>query len=61
MTGAIDLAFIDRADVKQFLDFPSIKAIYKIYYSCIQELLRVFNLLLFLLLSLKVFLVGRID
>lgn len=41
MTGAIDLAFIDRADIKQYLGFPSEIAIYQIYRSCLQELMRV--------------------
>lgn len=41
MTGAIDVAFVDRADVKQFLGLPSIQAIEKIYLSCLQELIRV--------------------
>lgn len=43
MTGAIDLAFVDRADVKQFLGLPSVRAIYQIYYTCIQELIKVRN------------------
>lgn len=41
MTGTIDLAFVDRADIKQYVGMPSAEAIYKIYYSTIQELLRV--------------------
>ncbi|KAF7286483.1 hypothetical protein GWI33_005121 [Rhynchophorus ferrugineus] len=40
MTEAIDLAFVDRADIKQFLGFPSVPAIYKIYTSCLNELMR---------------------
>lgn len=41
MTEAIDVAFVDRADIKQFLGLPSVPAIYKIYYSCLQELRKV--------------------
>ncbi|EFN75303.1 Thyroid receptor-interacting protein 13 [Harpegnathos saltator] len=40
MTEAIDLAFIDRADIKQYLGFPSEVAIYHIYRSCLRELMR---------------------
>ncbi|CAB4017301.1 pachytene checkpoint 2 homolog [Paramuricea clavata] len=40
ITGAIDLAFVDRADIKQYIGPPSPKAIYKIYHSCIKELVR---------------------
>ncbi|XP_071444083.1 pachytene checkpoint protein 2 homolog isoform X2 [Hetaerina americana] len=40
LTNAIDLAFIDRADIKQYIGLPSAFAIYKIYHSCINELLR---------------------
>ncbi|CAG8514234.1 7021_t:CDS:10 [Ambispora leptoticha] len=41
ITEAIDVAFIDRADIKQFIGLPSQKAIYTILSSCIQELIRV--------------------
>jgi len=41
MTEAIDIAFIDRADIKQYLGYPSETAIYNIYYSCLKELMRV--------------------
>lgn len=41
MTETIDIAFVDRADIKQYLGIPSVPAIYKIYYSCIQELFKV--------------------
>ncbi|KAK3579945.1 hypothetical protein CHS0354_020842 [Potamilus streckersoni] len=41
LTGAIDLAFVDRADIKQYIGLPSPAAIFKIFYSCIQELIRV--------------------
>ncbi|XP_050294450.1 pachytene checkpoint protein 2 homolog [Anthonomus grandis grandis] len=40
MTETIDVAFVDRADIKQFLGLPSMIAIYKIYYSCLMELIR---------------------
>lgn len=41
MTGTIDLAFIDRADIKQYLGIPTEQAIYQIYSSCINELIKV--------------------
>jgi len=41
ITGAIDLAFVDRADIKQFIGLPSAVAIYQILSSCIAELIRV--------------------
>lgn len=40
MTGAIDLAFVDRADIKQYIGLPSSEAVYKIYMSCIDELVK---------------------
>jgi len=40
ITGAIDLAFVDRADIKQFIPLPSVKARYGILRSCVRELLR---------------------
>lgn len=40
VTGAIDLAFVDRADIKQYIGPPSPAAIYKIYQSCVNELIR---------------------
>eukprot|EP00088_Acartia_fossae_P058512 TRINITY_DN6860_c0_g1_i2.p1 TRINITY_DN6860_c0_g1~~TRINITY_DN6860_c0_g1_i2.p1 ORF type:complete len:154 (-),score=51.72 TRINITY_DN6860_c0_g1_i2:118-579(-) len=40
ITGSIDLAFVDRADIKQFIGLPSQAAVYKIYLTCIQELVR---------------------
>lgn len=45
MTEAIDLAFVDRADIKQYLGLPGIPAIYKIYHSCLVELIIVSILL----------------
>lgn len=41
LTEAIDLAFVDRADIKQYIGLPNEYAIYKIYNSCIEELMRV--------------------
>ena len=41
VTEAIDLAFVDRADIKQYIGPPSPSAIYKIYHSCVNELMRV--------------------
>ncbi|XP_048773297.2 pachytene checkpoint protein 2 homolog [Ostrea edulis] len=41
VTGAIDLAFVDRADIKQYIGPPSPAAIFKIYHTCIAELMRV--------------------
>ncbi|XP_077982391.1 pachytene checkpoint protein 2 homolog [Glandiceps talaboti] len=40
VTGAIDLAFVDRADIKQFIGMPSPAAVFKIYHSCLNELMR---------------------
>ncbi|CEG47385.1 thyroid receptor-interacting protein 13 [Plasmopara halstedii] len=45
ITEAIDVAFIDRADIKQFIGLPTCHARYEILRSCIHELQRV-NLLL---------------
>lgn len=41
LTEAIDLAFVDRADIKQYIALPNQHAIYKIFHSCIIELMRV--------------------
>ena len=38
ITGSIDLAFVDRADIKQYIGPPTQAAIYQIYLSAIQEL-----------------------
>ncbi|KAI8871601.1 AAA-domain-containing protein, partial [Ramicandelaber brevisporus] len=40
ITGAIDAAFVDRADIKQYIGPPSARAIYAILVSCIQELAK---------------------
>ncbi|KAI8813559.1 pachytene checkpoint protein 2 [Cladochytrium replicatum] len=37
---SIDEAFIDRADIKQYIGPPSAKAIYAIFCSCISELMQ---------------------
>lgn len=50
MTQTIDLAFVDRADIKQYLGLPSVPAIYKIYMSCLEELMKV---LLFMIIDYK--------
>lgn len=41
LTSTIDLAFIDRADLKQFVGHPSVEAIYEIFRSAIAELIKV--------------------
>ncbi|MCO5576235.1 hypothetical protein L7F22_030044 [Adiantum nelumboides] len=41
VTGAIDIAFVDRADVKAFVGPPSLWARYEILRSCLKELYRV--------------------
>jgi len=38
ITGAVDLAFVDRADIKQYIGPPSEQAIFTIFHSCITEL-----------------------
>ncbi|KAK9693162.1 ATPase family associated with various cellular activities (AAA) [Popillia japonica] len=40
MTAAIDIAFVDRADIKQYLGLPSATTIFHIYHSCIEELIK---------------------
>jgi SpoVK/Ycf46/Vps4 family AAA+-type ATPase len=41
VTDKIDLAFVDRADIKQYIGPPSEKGIYNIYLSCLEELMKV--------------------
>jgi hypothetical protein len=41
ITGSVDCAFVDRADVKQFIGLPTLEARYEILRSCILELIRV--------------------
>ena len=40
ISQSIDLAFIDRADIKQYIGLPSIRARYHILYSCLNELIN---------------------
>ncbi|XP_012677091.2 pachytene checkpoint protein 2 homolog [Clupea harengus] len=40
VTGKIDLAFIDRADIKQYIGPPSVEGIFNIYLSCLEELMK---------------------
>lgn len=40
ITAAIDIAFVDRADIKAYVGPPTLKARYLILRSCFQELLR---------------------
>jgi hypothetical protein len=40
MMGAVDAAFLDRVDIKQFVGNPSTKAAYEIFRSCLNELVR---------------------
>ncbi|KAK4951984.1 hypothetical protein LTR10_009904 [Elasticomyces elasticus] len=40
LIGAIDQAFLDRVDIKQLIPSPSPAAIYNIFRSCLNELLR---------------------
>ncbi|XP_050705741.1 pachytene checkpoint protein 2 homolog [Eriocheir sinensis] len=40
ISGTLDLAFVDRADIKEYIGHPSTAAIYHIYLSCLAELQR---------------------
>ncbi|KAG8442661.1 hypothetical protein GDO86_011449, partial [Hymenochirus boettgeri] len=40
ITEKIDEAFMDRADIRQYIGPPSPAAIFKIYLSCIEELMK---------------------
>ncbi|KAK3515793.1 hypothetical protein QTP70_032939 [Hemibagrus guttatus] len=40
VTEKIDLAFVDRADIKQYIGLPSPPAIFNIYLSCLEELMK---------------------
>uniref|UniRef100_A0A0P4VZI3 AAA+ ATPase domain-containing protein n=1 Tax=Scylla olivacea TaxID=85551 RepID=A0A0P4VZI3_SCYOL len=40
ISGTLDLAFVDRADIKEYIGVPSRAAIYMIYWSCVLELQR---------------------
>ena len=41
LCGSIDRAFVDRADLKQYVGYPSPVAIYHIFKSAIDELVKV--------------------
>ncbi|XP_056175220.1 pachytene checkpoint protein 2 homolog isoform X1 [Syzygium oleosum] len=40
ITAAIDVAFVDRADIKAYIGPPTLQARYEILRSCVQELMR---------------------
>lgn len=40
ITEAVDLAFVDRADIKAFIGHPNARARYEILRSCVEELER---------------------
>src|SRR5699024_5237528 len=40
ITDAMDHAFVDRADIRQYIGYPSVRSIYEIYRSCIRELIN---------------------
>ncbi|KAL0985470.1 hypothetical protein UPYG_G00157300 [Umbra pygmaea] len=40
VTEKIDLAFVDRADIKQYIGLPSAEGIFNIYLSCLEELMK---------------------
>ncbi|NXV78338.1 PCH2 protein, partial [Atlantisia rogersi] len=40
ITEKIDMAFVDRADIKQYIGPPSTAAIFRIYISCLEELMK---------------------
>lgn len=56
LSEAIDLAFIDRADIKQYIGHPTHQAIYKIYTSCLKELMRVKKNILFVFYKIYLYL-----
>lgn len=41
LKSAIDVAFVDRADLQVYVGPPSWRAIYEIFVSCLEELIRV--------------------
>ncbi|CAM9169217.1 unnamed protein product, partial [Choristocarpus tenellus] len=41
VSEAIDLAFVDRADIKQYIGLPPAAACYRVLHSCLEELVRV--------------------
>ncbi|KAJ7295833.1 hypothetical protein O6H91_Y161100 [Diphasiastrum complanatum] len=40
ITAAVDIAFVDRADIKAYIGLPNLQACYEILRSCLKELLR---------------------
>ncbi|NWH49299.1 PCH2 protein, partial [Fregata magnificens] len=44
ITEKIDMAFVDRADIKQYIGPPSTAAIFRIYLSCLEELMKLLTL-----------------
>ncbi|XP_064466493.1 pachytene checkpoint protein 2 homolog [Ornithodoros turicata] len=40
VTGSIDMAFVDRADIRQYIGYPSQNAVAQILKSCLQELIK---------------------
>ncbi|KAJ6657842.1 hypothetical protein lerEdw1_001892 [Lerista edwardsae] len=40
ITEKIDMAFVDRADIKQYIGPPSAAAVFRIYLSCLEELMK---------------------
>ncbi|XP_068056542.1 pachytene checkpoint protein 2 homolog isoform X1 [Anomalospiza imberbis] len=40
ITEKIDMAFVDRTDIKQYIGPPSTAAIFRIYLSCLEELMK---------------------
>lgn len=51
ITERIDVAFVDRADIRQYIGPPSAAAIFKIYLSCLEELMKVPEFSFFVLIS----------
>lgn len=51
ITERIDVAFMDRADIRQYIGPPSAAAIFKIYLSCLEELMKVPGFSFFVLIS----------
>ncbi|WFC99106.1 hypothetical protein MYAM1_001844 [Malassezia yamatoensis] len=41
LSESIDPAFLDRADIRQYIGLPGAEAIYRILRSCLEELMRV--------------------
>eukprot|EP00916_Digyalum_oweni_P022078 GHVL01036649.1.p1 GENE.GHVL01036649.1~~GHVL01036649.1.p1 ORF type:complete len:418 (-),score=101.97 GHVL01036649.1:1448-2701(-) len=41
ITGAVDIAFIDRADIKKYIPLPNFRCRFEVMKSCLSELIRV--------------------